>query len=335
VNRRTLGESDLTITPIGLGAWAIGGGDWIFGWGPQKDADSLATIRRAVDRGINWIDTAAVYGLGRAESIIARALRDIPRRERPYIFTTCGLIWDELGNVSHSLNPQSIRREVEASLRRLEVDCIDLYQIGWPAGPNVPCGHDCGSLEEAWETMAALQREGKARFIGVSNCDAEQLASLRRIAPVTSLQTPYSLLRRDIEAHTLPFCEHHRISVIAASPMQSGLLSGKMTSERIASLPHNDWRRYSPDFQGIELRRALELVERLAAIGVRDARTPGAVAVAWTLHNAAVTATSVGARQPHQLDDVIGATSLQLDAEEIDELEHASSPAHVRVRSRK
>jgi aryl-alcohol dehydrogenase-like predicted oxidoreductase len=329
VEQRTLGGSDLRITRLGLGAWAIGGGDWVYGWGPQRDADSLATIRNAVERGINWIDTAAVFGLGHAERIIARGLRDIPRRERPYVFTSCGLVWDELGNVSHSLEPQSIRREAETSLRRLEVDCIDLYQIGWPACPKSPARHDPGPLEAAWETMTALQREGKARLVGVSNCNAEQLARLQRVAPVTILHAPYSLLRREIEDQTLPFCEDHRISVIACSPLQSGLLTGKMTPERLASLPHNDWRRRSPDFHGTGLSRALGMVDRLAAIGARDGRSAGAVAIAWTLHNAAVTVTAVGARQPHQVDDIVEAASFRFAAGEIDELQQASSLAHA------
>jgi aryl-alcohol dehydrogenase-like predicted oxidoreductase len=323
VERRRLGNSDLAITPIGFGTWAIGGGDWIFGWGPQDDAQSLAALRRGIDRGINWIDTAAVYGLGRSERIVARALRDLPRHERPYVFTKCSLVWDELGNVSHSLRPQSIRREVEASLRRLEVDCIDLYQIDWPIWPSSPSGHDPGSLEEAWATMAALRREGKVRFIGVSNCDATQLALIHPIAPVTSLQPPYSLLRREIEQRTLPFCEKHNIGVIVYSPMQSGLLTGKMTRERITLLPHNDWRRWNPAFQEPVLTRALQLVERLHAVAARYARTPGEIAIAWTLHNPAVTAAIVGARRPQQVDEIVGAASLRLSRTEIGELEQA------------
>ena len=324
MERRTLGNSDLTIAPIGLGAWAIGGGDWIFGWGPQNDAESLATIRRAIDCGINWIDTAAVYGLGHSETIVARALRDIPRRERPYIFTKCSLVWDDLGNVSHSLKPPSIRREAEASLRRLDVDCIDLYQIDWPVWPNSPSGHDPGSLEGAWETMAALQREGRARFIGVSNCDADQLARLQPIAPITTLQAPYSLMRREIEDGTLPFCARHNIAVIGYSPMQSGLLVGKMTADRINGLPHNDWRHRSPDFQEPTLTRALRLVEQLRAVGARHARTPGEVAIAWTLHNPAVSGAIVGARRPHQVDEIVGAAGLGLTAEDLAEIELAS-----------
>jgi aryl-alcohol dehydrogenase-like predicted oxidoreductase len=329
VERRTLGHSDLTITAIGLGAWAIGGGDWVLGWGPQQDAASLATIRRAVDWGINWIDTAAAYGLGHSETIVARALRDIPRRERPLVFTKCGLVWDDLGNVSHSLEPQSIRRQAEASLRRLAVECIDLYQIGWPVWPDGPA-HDDDRLEEAWDTMASLQCEGKARFVGVSNCDVNQLARLCRIAPIVSLQTPWSLLRHAPADCRLSFCADHDIGVIACSTMQSGLLTGRMTRDRIAALPHNDWRHRSPDFQEPILSQAMGLIDRLRSIGLRHAQTPGEVAIAWALHNPVVTAASVGARHPHQVDHVVGGSELQLTAEEIDELEcECAAPAQV------
>jgi aryl-alcohol dehydrogenase-like predicted oxidoreductase len=317
----------LTITRIGLGASAIGGGDWIGGWGPQKDAESVATIRRAVDLGINWIDTAAVYGLGHSETLIARACRDIPEGERPYVFTTCGLVWDDLGNVAHSLDPQSIRREVEGSLRRLDVECIDLYQVGRPAWPNSAHEHVPGSLEAAWETMAALQREGKARFIGVANCDVNQLDRLGHIAPVTSLQTPYSLLRRAFEEGALTVRDDNTSGVIACSSLESGLLTGKMTPERINALPHNDWRRRSPSFQEPVLNRGLALVERLRAVGARHARTPGQVAIAWTLHHPVVTATCVGARQPYQVDEIVAAASVRLTGNEMGELAHASSLA--------
>jgi aryl-alcohol dehydrogenase-like predicted oxidoreductase len=316
----------LTITAIGLGSWAIGGSDWMFGWGPQQDAESLATIRRAVDWGINWIDTAAVYGLGHSETMIGRALRDIPRRDRPYVFTKCGLVWDDLGNVSHSLEPRSIRREAEASLRRLDVDCIDLYQIGWPVWPT-GSAHRQGLLEDAWDTMAGLQHEGKVRFIGVSDCNVARLARLGRITPITSVQMPRSLLRREFEGRGLPFWKNHAVGVIACSPMQSGLLTGRMTRERIAALPHNDWRRRSPDFQEPALSRAMDLVERLRGIGMRHARTAAEVAIAWALHHPAVTAASVGARRPHQVDELVGAVDLHLTADEIDELELACCAA--------
>jgi len=312
--------SELVITPTGLGTWAIGGGDWILGWGPQNDADSMATIRRAIELGINWIDTAGVYGLGRAETIIARALREIPLGERPYVFATCGLVWDELGNVVHNLEPDSIRRELDASLRRLNVDSIDLYQLGWPTWPERSSSR-CDRLLRAWTTMHSLQREGKVRFIGASNCDHAQLACLQRIAPVTSLQAPYSLLRREIENNTLPFCVNHEIGVLAYSPMQSGLLTGAMTPDRISTLPHNDWRRWNTRFHEPMLSRALEVVNRLREVGSRYGRTPGEVAIAWTLRDGAVTAAIVGARRPRQVDELVGPASFTLDAIDIEELE--------------
>jgi aryl-alcohol dehydrogenase-like predicted oxidoreductase len=325
VTRRRLGTSELIITPLGLGTWAIGGGDWILGWGPQNDADSIATIRRAVESGINWVDTAGVYGLGRAETIVGRTLHNLPRDERPYIFTTCGLVWDELGNVMHDLKPESIRWQAEASLRRLNVDCIDLYQLGWPTWPERSAARRDDGLEDAWDTMNSLQREGKVRFIGASNCDDARLARLQQIAPVTSLQAPYSLLQREIEHRTLPFCVHQDIGVIAYSPMQSGLLSGAMTPERINLLPHNDWRRWNSRFHEPMLSRALELVNRLRHVGARSARTPAQVAIAWTLRNRAVTAAIVGARRPRQVDEVVGAASFQLDADDIHELESTTA----------
>jgi aryl-alcohol dehydrogenase-like predicted oxidoreductase len=321
VDLRPLGNSDLAITSIGLGTWAIGGGDWVLGWGPQNDGDSLKTIRRAVELGINWIETAAVYGLGHAETVIARALRAIPPHERPHVFTTCSLVWDELGNVAHSLEPRSIRREAEASLRRLATDTIDLYQIGWPTWPKSPPGHNPGSIEAAWETLASLKREGKIRFIGVSNCDPLQLTRLQRIAPVTTLQTRYSLLSRGAEDRTLPFCRDHGIDVLAYSPMHSGLLTGAMTPERVKALPHNDWRRGSPDFQEPFLSCALTLSDRLRAIADRHARTPGEVAIAWTLRHPTVTAAVVGARRSDQVDAIIGASTLRLATTEIESLD--------------
>jgi aryl-alcohol dehydrogenase-like predicted oxidoreductase len=325
VTRRRLGTSELIITTLGLGTWAIGGGDWILGWGPQNDADSIATIRRAVESGINWLDTAGVYGLGRAETVIGRALHDLYRAERPYIFTTCGLTWDELGNVVHDLRPESIRRQAEASLRRLDVDCIDLYQLGWPTWPESSAPRREEELEDAWDTLNSLQREGKVRFIGASNCDDARLARLQQIAPVTSLQAPYSLLQREIEDRTLPFCVHQDIGVIAYSPMQSGLLSGAMTPDRIDLLPHNDWRRWNTRFQEPMLSRALELVNRLRRVGDQYARSPGEVAIAWTLRHRAVTAAIVGARRARQVDELVGAAAFTLDANDINELEHTAA----------
>lgn len=316
-----LGRSDLSITRIGFGAWAIGGGDWMFGWGPQDDADSIRAIQRAVDLGINWIDTAAVYGLGRSEEVVGRALGELPAGRRPYVFTKCSLVWDDDRRVSHSLRPDSIRREVEGSLRRLGVDAIDLYQIHWPRWPTSPAGHDPGSLEEAWTTMADLRREGKVRYIGASNFQTEDLARAEAVAPVTSLQPPYSLIRREIEAEVLPWCQQRDVGVIVYSPMQSGLLTGAMTRERIAALPENDWRRRARFFQEPILSQALATVERLERVGARHQARPGEVAIAWTLRHPAVTAAIVGARRSDQLDGIVGAASLQLTSEDVREIE--------------
>jgi aryl-alcohol dehydrogenase-like predicted oxidoreductase len=316
---RRLGNSTLQLTPIGLGAWAIGG-EWQFGWGPQEDAESIATIRRAVERGLNWIDTAPAYGLGHSEEVVGRALRDIPRSERPYVFTKCSLVWDENKKVSHSLQAASIRREVEGSLRRLETDRIDLYQIHWPAWPASPAGHDPGSIEEAWTTLTALRNEGKVAFIGVSNFDVPQLKQIQAIETPTSLQPPYSMLRPEIESDALPFCLAHNIGVIPYSPMQSGLLTGRMTRERIAALPGGDWRRNSRFFQEPILSKAQGLVERLQHVAARHGRVPGEVAIAWTLRHPAITATIVGARNPAQVDELAGVLEFRLSEAEVEEL---------------
>jgi aryl-alcohol dehydrogenase-like predicted oxidoreductase len=317
MHTRQLGQSDLHITPLGLGAWAIGG-EWLFGWGPQDDADSIAVIKYAIKRGMNWIDTAPAYGLGHSEEIVGRALADVPLRERPYVFTKCTLIWDENRTVSHSLAPHSLRRECEASLKRLRVERIDLYQIHWPRWPTRPS--DTGTLEDAWRTLADLKREGKVRYIGVSNCNADQLASIHAIAPVTSLQPPYSIVRRDIEARELPWCLDHHVGVLAYSPMQSGLLSGKMTRERVERLPEGDWRRKALWFQEPYLSRALEAVEVLKGIAARHHTTPAAVAIAWVLRHRAVTGAIVGARRPDQIDGFIDAVRIPLSRTELAEI---------------
>lgn len=318
---RRLGQSDLDITVIGFGAWAIGGGDWIFGWGPQDDADSVTTIRRAVDLGINWVDTAAVYGLGHSEQVVGRALAEMPEGSRPYVFTKSSLVWNEQREVSHSLRPESIRREVEGSLSRLGVDAIDLYQIHWPRWGSSPAGWDPGTVEEGWQAMADLVQAGKVRYIGASNFTVDDLQRAQAIAPVTSVQPPYSLLRRDIEQDLLPWCLDHGTGVIVYSPMQSGLLTGAMTRERVAALPDTDWRRKGKYFQEPYLTAALDLVERLKATGESHGRTPGEVAIAWTLRHPAVTAAIVGARRPDQLDGIVGAADLQLTDEEARQLE--------------
>jgi aryl-alcohol dehydrogenase-like predicted oxidoreductase len=308
---RQLGNSNLEITPIGLGAWAMGGGGYASGWGPQKDEDSIQTIHRAIDLGINWIDTAPVYGLGRSEEVVGRALKG--RSERPYVFTKCSLVWDEHGNVSNNLHAESIRRECEASLRRLQIDAIDLYQIHWP-NPDP-------DIEEAWRTMAQLKAEGKVRYIGVSNFNVEQMKRAMAIAPITSLQPPYSLLHREVEKEILPFCINHDIGVIVYSPMASGLLTGSITRERIANLPADDWRRNNEDYQEPRLTRNLELVQLLTDIGFPHQVPPGVVAIAWTLGHPGVTGAIVGARRPDQISSLINAAEFRLDEREMEEID--------------
>jgi aryl-alcohol dehydrogenase-like predicted oxidoreductase len=308
---RQLGNSDLHITPIGFGAWAIGGSGWEFAWGDQDDRDSIAAIREALDTGINWIDTAAVYGLGHSEEVVARALEGV--RDRPYIFTKCSMVWDERRQISRSLKADSIRRECEASLRRLRVETIDLYQIHWPDPEE--------DIEEGWAAMAALQREGKVRYIGVSNFNVAQMNRALDIAAITSLQPRYSLLHREIEEAILPFVARQKIGVIAYSPMASGLLTGAMTQERINRLTADDWRRSHPDFQQPLLSRHLRLVRLLRAIGDHHGRSPGEVAVAWVLHNPAVTGAIVGARRPGQIKEIVGAAGLRLSPAELAEIE--------------
>jgi len=308
---RQFGNTDMHITPIGFGTWALGGGGWAFGWGPQDDEQSIAAIHRALDLGINWIDTAAVYGLGHSEEIVARALKD--RSERPYVFTKCSRVWDENGEIRSSLKAQSIRRECEDSLRRLQVDVIDLYQVHWPMPES--------ELEEGWEAMAQLKDEGKVRYIGACNFNVEQMRRAMRIAPISTLQPPYSLVKPEVEKEILPFCEEQDIGVIVYSPMMSGLLSGSMTRERIAKLPDDDWRKRDPEFQEPRLSRNLALVEQLQEIGYMHSRSPGEVAIAWTLHNPAVTAAIVGARRPEQVDSIIGAAEFRLTEAEFDQIE--------------
>jgi aryl-alcohol dehydrogenase-like predicted oxidoreductase len=314
---RNLGNSDLSITPIGYGAWAIGGAGWEYGWGAQNDEDSISAIFKALELGVNWIDTAAAYGLGHSEAVVARVLADWPGH-RPYVFTKCGLRWDAQGRVRRVLTADSIRRECEDSLQRLKVDAIDLYQIHWPPEKDGP------ELEEGWAAMAALKQEGKARWIGVSNFNAAQLERARDIAPVTSLQPPYSLIRRDIESEALPFCQQIGIGVIVYAPMASGLLTGAMTRERAAGLPADDWRSRSPEFNEPNLSRNLALVERLRVVGKRYGRSPGEVAIAWTLRHPAVTGAIVGARSAAQAEGVMRAGELILSAADIAEIEGGS-----------
>ncbi|MGC2657583.1 MAG: aldo/keto reductase [Bryobacteraceae bacterium] len=311
VELRTLGQSDLRITPLGIGAWAMGGGGWQFGWGQQDDADSTAAIRAALDRGVNWIDTAAVYGLGHSEEVVGRAIAGLSHK--PYIFTKSERRWDSENKIYPSLKADSIRQECEDSLRRLKIDVIDLYQVHWPQPDE--------DIEEGWTEMARLQQQGKVRWIGVSNFNTAQMERAMKIAPITSLQPPYSLLARDAEQSILPFARKHNIGVLVYSPMKAGLLAGRMTRERAASLPEDDWRKRNPEFQEPKLSRNLEFVERVGDIGKRRGRSPGEVALAWTLANPAVTAAIVGLRKPDQVDGTLGALEFRLSSDEVVELE--------------
>jgi aryl-alcohol dehydrogenase-like predicted oxidoreductase len=315
---RQLGNSDLKITRVGFGAWAIGGSGWQFAWGAQDDNDSVAAIHRSLELGVNWIDTAAVYGLGHSEEVVARALKSWSG-PRPYVFTKCGRVVDNQGKLRSGLGADSIRREAEDSLRRLGVDVIDLYQIHWPPNPDSP------ELEEAWTTLADLKRQGKVRWIGVSNFDDRQLRRAQAIAPVTSLQPPYSLINRGVESDILPYCLHKGIGVIGYSPMASGLLTGAMTRERAARLPQDDWRRDNPNFKEPKLSQNLALVERLQEIAKRHGRSAGEVAIAWTLRNPAVTGAIVGARNARQAGEVMRAAELQLSDKEVSEIEEFST----------
>src|SRR5712691_3945630 len=312
---KRLGNSDLFITPIGFGAWAIGGSGWEFAWGAQGDQDSIAAIHEALDAGVNWIDTAAVYGLGHSEEVVARALAGVGNR--PYVFTKCSMVWDERREIGHSLKADSIRRECEASLRRLRVDTIDLYQIHWPDPDE--------DIEEGWATLAALQQEGKVRHIGVSNFNVAQMKRAQAIAAITSLQPRYSLLHREVEDEILPFAARQNIGVIAYSPMASGLLTGSMTRQRIAALPADDWRKRHPDFQEPQLSRNLEMVKSLRVIGLPHARPPAQVAIAWVLRHPAVAGAIVGARRPYQVSGVVGAAELRLSLWELAEVEALSA----------
>ena len=302
-----LGSTGMEITRIGFGAWAIGG-EWQFGWGPQEDAESLATIEHALDLGINWIDTAAAYGFGHSEEVVGRAIAGLGRK--PFVFTKCSLLDDGTGTVVHSLKRDSVLAEAEASVRRLGVDAIDLYQIHWP-DPDP-------DIEEGWAALAELKEQGLVRHIGVSNFDVEQMERVSGIAPVETLQPPYSLVSRSVEREILPYAERSDIGVIAYSPMGSGLLTGKMTRERIGSLPDSDWRKDSQDFQEPALSRHLETVERLKRIAERRDTTPGAVAIAWVLANPAVDAAIVGFRRPDQVDPLVAAGDLELSEEDLD-----------------
>jgi aryl-alcohol dehydrogenase-like predicted oxidoreductase len=308
---RQLGNSDLRITPLGVGAWAMGGAGWAFSWGPQDDQESIGAIHAALDRGINWIDTAAVYGLGHSEEVVGRAVKG--RSNRPYVFTKCERIWNEQGQIQKSLKRESIRHEIENSLRRLQMETIDLYQIHWPEPDE--------DIEEGWATMAELQKEGKVRWIGVSNFNASQLARAQRIAPITSLQPPYSIIQPEIEQDILPFCKQNNVGVIVYSPMKSGMLTGAMTRERIQNMHADDFRKRTPNFQEPLLTRNLNLAELLREIGKRHGRAPGEVAIAWTLRRPEVTGAIVGMRSAQQVEGVVGAADFRLSQDEIQEIE--------------
>lgn len=316
MDTRILGNSDLNITRLGIGAWAMGGGGWAFGWGPQDDAESTGAIRAAIQAGMNWIDTAAVYGLGHSEEVVAKALQGVS--EEIYVFTKCERRWNEKGEIQKVLKAASVKEECENSLRRLKRDVIDLYQIHWPEPDE--------DVEEGWGAMADLQREGKVRWIGVSNFNVQQLQRAQAIAPITSLQPPYSMLVRGVEAEILPYCLHNNIGVISYSPMRNGLLSGAMTQERVAALAEDDWRRRNPDFQEPALSRNLALAEILGTIARPHGRTAGEAAIAWVLRNQAVTAAIVGVRRADQVAGVAGAAGWRLTDSEVARIGEALQP---------
>jgi aryl-alcohol dehydrogenase-like predicted oxidoreductase len=305
-----LGQTGLQITRVGFGAWAIGGGGWEFGWGPQDDEQSIAAIHRALEHGINWIDTAAAYGFGRSEQIVGRALEGLA--DRPHVFTKCSLLEGPDRTVVHSLKRDSVLREAEASLTRLGVDAIDLYQIHWP----IPAE----DIEEGWAALAELKEQDLVRHIGVSNFDAGQLRVIQQIVPVETLQPQYSLIERDVEREILPFAEREGIGVIVYSPMGSGILTGAMTPERVAHLPQDDWRKHDARFNEPQLSRNLNLVERLKQVANRYDTTPGAVAIAWTLHNSAVDGAIVGFRRPNQVDPIVLSANLELTDDDVAEI---------------
>jgi aryl-alcohol dehydrogenase-like predicted oxidoreductase len=306
-----LGTTGLEITTVGFGAWALGGGGYDWGWGNQEDEDSIAAIHHALELGINWIDTAAQYGFGHSEEVVGRALAGLGHR--PYVFTKGGQPEGPGRTTLQSLRRDSLRRELEGSLARLGVDAVDLYQIHWPIPDE--------EIEEGWSALVEFRDEGLVRHIGVSNFSVDQLRRIEQIAPVETLQPPYSLVARDAEEGVLPFAQREDIGVIVYSPMGSGLLTGKMTRERIDALPEDDWRKHDPRFREPRLSQHLALVERLQTVADRHDTTPGAVAVAWTLKNPAVDGAIVGFRRPDQVDPILAAASLELTDEDVDDIE--------------
>jgi aryl-alcohol dehydrogenase-like predicted oxidoreductase len=310
-----LGRTGMDITRVGFGAWAIGGGDWAFAWGPQDDAESVAAIRHAVDQGINWIDTAAVYGLGHSEEVVREALSGIPAGDRPYVFTKCGVVWDsgDRHRTRRAGAAASIRAEAEASLRRLGTERIDLYQMHWPA-------EDGAALEEYWQVLLDLKQAGKVRAVGLSNHDAKQLEAAEILGHVDTLQPPFSAINRSVAAAELPWCQEHDTGVIVYSPMQSGLLTGRFSQARVASLPADDWRARSPEFASPAIERNLALADALRPVADRHGVGVAAVAVAWTLSWPGVTGAIVGARSPQQVDGWLAAGSLTLTEADLDEI---------------
>lgn len=306
LNTRQFGATDMQITSVGLGTWAIGGGDWKYAWGPQDDSDSIAAIHKAIDLGINWVDTAAAYGLGHSEEVVGKALAGMT--ERPYVFTKCELTWNDQGEIIDCLKRESIRQECEDSLRRLDLDVIDLYQIHWPRPDE--------DIEEGWSALAELQQEGKVRWIGVSNFSIPQMKRAMEIAPINSLQPPYSLIRPEVAEEILPFCEQNNIGVIVYSPMYSGLLTGKMTSDRVQNMPPDDWRQNDPEFKSPRFEENLRIVDALTEIGQNHGVEPGVVAIAWTLRDSAVSGAIVGARRPSQVEGIFPSIDLSLTDEE-------------------
>jgi len=319
---RQLGKTDLHLTVVGFGAWAIGGGGWKFAWGPQDDNESIAAIRKALDLGINWIDTAAIYGLGHSEEVVGKAIKGLAKR--PIIATKCGLVWDEKGNISNRLKRESIQAEVEASLKRLDIDVIDLYQIHWPIPDE--------DVEEGWETMARLVQEGKIKYAGVSNFNVSQLKRSQLIHPVASLQPPYSMLKRDVERDILPYCGQNSIGVVVYSPMQKGLLTGKITRERVNAFPPDDHRRGDPEFNEPLLSHNLDLVNKLTVIAQKHGKTVAQLAIAWVLRRPEVTAAIVGTRYPDQVAETALAGDWVLPQEDIDVIEKLLTERNQKIR---
>jgi aryl-alcohol dehydrogenase-like predicted oxidoreductase len=313
---RRLGSTDLRISTLGFGSWATGGGGWAAGWGAQDDRESIAAMRRALELGVNWIDTAAVYGLGHAEEVVGALLKQLPAGERPLVFTKCGLVWDPANRMQPAqriARPETIRRECDDSLRRLGVDVIDLYQIHWPDATGTP-------VEDSWATMLRLADEGKIRYPAVSNFDVAQLERCEAVGHVASLQPPFSMIRRDVAAAELPWCAAHDTGVIVYSPMQSGLLTDRFTADRVGKMDAEDWRRGSANFQSPKLERNLALRDALRPVAERHGSSVAAVAVAWTLTWPGVTGAIVGARDAAQVEGWIGAGTLHLRAEDLDEI---------------